>query len=326
MSWRGAMFAVWVSLAPCMPALGQQADIPLIGYLSGGELTARKAWLAAFHAGMRELGYVEGEDYRLEARGAAGKFETLPALAQELLAMQPRVILASTTPGALAAKNATRTVPVVFVAVGDPVGAGVVSNLARPSGNVTGLSNSSVELPGKRLDLLKDLLPDAKRVAVFVNPDDANAGLQIARTKEAAAALGLELAPFHPIRRAEDLDAGFEAALRAGAQAVLRLVDPLSGPLRRRTADLALKYRLPVVYAFREDALAGGLASYGTSQAEVYRRAASFVHRILTGTPTGEIPVEQPTRFELVINLKTAKAFGLSLPEAVLARADEVIE
>lgn len=248
----------------------------------------------------------------------------IQSLLARMLVLGPGVI-ASSTPGALA-KDATQTVPVVFVAVGDPAGSGVVAALARPSGNITGVTNSSVELPGKRLALLKEILPAVKRIAVFVNPNDANAGLQIRCTEVAVVNLGLDLLLLQAITNMADLVTAFASAVKAGAQTGFRLVDPLSSSLRQRTSDLSLRYRLPVIYAFREGAAAGGLASYGTSQADVYRRAASFVHRILSGAPPGEIPVEQSRRFELVINLKAAKALGISLPQTVLARADEVIE
>ena len=303
------------------------SDSPaVIGYLTGGDVRARADLLQAFRDEMRDLGYREGEHYRLEARGAAGKFDILPQLSRELLELRPRVLLASTSPGALEAKRATSTVPIVMVSVGDPVGLGIVTNLARPTGNVTGLTNSTVELPGKRLELLRELLPDARRVAVLVNPEDDNAPLQIARTQEAAAVLGLELDPIARIAGHSDVEPAFAAAVQAGATAAIRLVDPLTSVLRKEIVGAAIKYRLPTVFAFREDAEAGGIAAFGARQSDSYRRAAYFVHRLLSGASPSDLPVERPIRFELVINLATARTLGVRVPDAVVARADEVIE
>lgn len=297
-----------------------------IGYLTGGDPASRTALIGELLRGLRELGYREGESFELEIVGAKGRFDDLPALARRMVDTQPDVILASTTPGALAAKAATTTVPIVFVAVGDPVGVGLVSNLARPEGNVTGLSNATVELPGKRLQFLKDLLPSLKRAAVLVNPEDENAELQIARTREAAAQLGIDVDPVAPVRGAADLEPAFRRILDAGAQAAVRLIDPLSGILRADTMRLAAQYRIPVAYAFREDVLAGGLIAYGPDQGALYHRAAYFIHRILRGARPDELAVERPSRFELLINQRTARALGLVIPESILARADEVIE
>jgi putative ABC transport system substrate-binding protein len=297
-----------------------------VGYLTGGTLSTRTEWLNAFRQGMREFGYEEDRTFTLTALGADGQFERLPELAARLLQSGPDVLLASTTPGALAAKAATKRVPIVVVAVGDPLGAGLVTNLARPGGNLTGITNGTVELTGKRLQLIKDLMPAVTQVAVLADPGDPITLSQLREAEAAAASLGIVLGPLLQLRGKADLEPAFKVAARSGAQAALRLVDPLGTVLRADTARLALLHRLPMVHAFRPDAEAGAFASYGTRQADLYRRAASFVHRILSGTPPGDLPVEQPTRFELVINLKTARALGLSVPASMLARADEVIE
>lgn len=297
-----------------------------IGYLTGGDPASRTALIAELRRGMRELGYQEGETFDLEIAGAKGRFEDLPALARRLADSRPDVILASTTPGALAAKAATPTIPIVFVAVGDPVGVGLVSNLARPEGNVTGLSNATVELPGKRLQFLKDLLPALKRAAILVNLDDENAELQVERTREAADQLGIVIDPIAPVRGAADLEPAFRSVLEAGAQAVVRLIDPLSAILRAETTRLASQYRIPVIYGFREDVLAGGLIAYGPNQGALYHRAAHFINRILQGARPDELAVERPSRFDLVINLAAARALGVAVPESILARADEVID
>jgi putative tryptophan/tyrosine transport system substrate-binding protein len=313
-------------LLPCVAAAQAPPPVARIGYLTGGELSTRGAWLDVLRAGLREHGWREGENLVLEMRGAGGRFERLPELARELLVWDPHVLLVSTTPAALVAKQATATVPIVILAVADPVGVGLVSNLARPSENITGVSNASGELPGKRLELLHQLLPSARRVAVIVNPDDPNAQVQMTRSREAATQLGIELAPIVPLRSLAELDAAFRLATEGGAQAALRLVDPLASIARRDTVSAAAAHRLPVVYAFREDVEAGGLIAYGTVQAEQYRRAAYFAHRLLTGASPQELPVELPTRFELLINLRTAQALGITVPPTLLARADEILE
>lgn len=308
------------------PALAASPRPARIAYLTGGDLTARAPWLDAFRAGMAAYGYREGRNLTLDLRGAGGDFDRLPELLELLLKARPDVLVASTTPGALAARNATSTVPVVFVAVGDPLAVGLVDNLARPGRNITGLTNSTIELTGKRLQVLKEALPRARRVALMMNPDDPNAEIQVALSQAAAADLGVDLVELHPVRGAGDLRPAFAQARDLGAQAALRLVDPQASVLRAETARLTLEFRLPVMYAFREDAEGGGMLSYGTSQTDVYRRAASFVHRILAGANPGDLPVEGPSVFELVVNLRTARALGIDLPVEFLARADLVIE
>jgi putative ABC transport system substrate-binding protein len=233
--------------------------------------------------------------------------------------------LVSTTPGNLAAKVATSTVPIVMVGP-DPIGLGLVTSLARPGGNITGVTNSTAELTGKRLEILNELLPTVSRVAVLINPNDQNTNLQMEGARGVAKQLGIQLDPVLPLREAADLDPSFTAALSAGAKAAIRMVDPLTSVFRQRTVELAKSHRLPVIFAFREDVAAGGLISYGTDFPAQYRQAARFVHRILDGAKPSDLPVEQPTRFELIINLKTAKALGLTVPPTLLARADEVIE
>ena len=304
----------------------QTAKVNRIGYLSGGTETSRRQYLEAFRQGMQKLGYVEGQNLVLDSRFAEGKFERLPSLIQELLGSKPDVLLVSTTPANLAAKAAVTTLPIVMVAVADPVGVGLVASLARPGGNITGITNIAADLAGKRLEILKEIVPHASRVAVFVNPADANAPLQMRNAEAAARALGIQLQPVLEVRSAEDLKGVFEAAVRARAGAVIRMVDPLLSPLRKQTAELATKHRLPVMYPFREDVEAGGLISYGTSLPDQYRQAATFVHKILHGTKPADLPVEQPMKFEFVINLKTAKQIGLTIPPNVLVRADKVIK
>jgi putative tryptophan/tyrosine transport system substrate-binding protein len=324
---RAWLLAALVMLAALSPAIAQTPPtIARVAYLTGGALSERAAWLDALRDALRDHGYREGENLLLETRGAGGRFDMLPELARELLAWRPHVLLTSTTPAALAAKRATTTVPIVVLAVGDPIGVGLVSNLARPTENVTGLSNATGELPGKRLQLLKELMPSLNRAAVIVNPNDQNAAGQIERTQAAARELGITLDPMVSLRSAADLEVGFARIIESGAPAALRLVDPLTSALRRDTIQLASRHRVPVMFAFREDVEAGGLMAYGAVQQEQYRRAAYFVHRLLTGASPGDLPVELPTRFELLINLRTARGLGLLVPPSLLARADEVIE
>ena len=210
--------------------------------------------------------------------------------------------------------------------VADPVGNGLVPSLARPSGNITGITHIVAELTGKRLELLKEIVPSASRIAVLVNSDDPNATVQIQNAEAAARTLGVKLQPVLTVRGAGDLKRAFEAISRSGAAAALRMVDPTGGSLRARTVELAARHRLPVMFVFREDVEAGGLVAYGASLPVQYRQAATFVHKILRGARPGDLPIEQATNFELVLNLKTAKALGLTIPPSLLLRADQVIE
>jgi putative ABC transport system substrate-binding protein len=295
-----------------------------LGQLSGGDAFA--TYFAAFKDGMRDLGYIEGQNLMIEHRYADGKFERLPLLVRELLAWNPDVLLVSTTPANLAAKAATSTVPIVMVAVADPLGVGLISSLSRPGSNVTGVTNIGAELAGKRIEILKEIIPTCSKVAILINPDDQNAQRQMVSAKIAAERLAIQLDPILSIRSEADLPVAFEAAVRARSRAVIRMIDPLGNALRKSTVALGGEYRLPVIYPFREDVLAGGLISYGTNLSDQFRQAATLVHKIFKGAKPADLPVEQPTKFELVVNLKTAKALGLDVPTSLLLRADEVIE
>lgn len=213
-----------------------------------------------------------------------------------------------------------------MVGVADPIGAGLIANLAQPGGNITGITNVIAELTGKRLEILKELVPTASKIAVIANPNDPNMPLQMRNAEPAARSLHVQLGPILAVRNADDLPGAFEDAKRAHADAALRMVDPLVGALRQQTVALAAQYRLPIIYPFRESAEVGGLASYGTNLGNQYRQAATFVHKILNGVKPADLPVEQPTKFEFVINLKTAKSLGLNIPPSLLATADKVIE
>jgi putative tryptophan/tyrosine transport system substrate-binding protein len=321
-----ALSGAGLALTP-LSAISQPATrLFRVAHLSGSGAAASKPFLAAFREGMRSLGYIENQHWTLQARFAEGKVERLASLARECLDGHPDVLLTATTPGVLAAKAAGSKIPIVFVLVADPIGAGVVSSLARPGGNITGITNIVAELAGKRLELLKEIVPSAKRIAVLLNPNSQNAPLQMQHAEAGARQLGVELSPVVEIRSAGELDHAFETIAQAHAHAVLRMIDPLLFILRKETAALAAKYRLPVIYPTREDAEAGGLAAYGADIPGQYRQAAAFVDKILRGAQPAALPVEQPIKFEFVINLKAAKALNLRIPQSILVRADEVIE
>jgi len=316
-------------LAAPLAAEAQSAGkVARIGYLVGASLSLSPHLHEAFRQGLRDLGYVEGRNVVIEYRSAEGKFERLPALAAELVALKVDVIVAGGTPQALAAKQATRTVPIVFAAAGDPVTSGLVTSLARPGGNVTGLTGLGPELVGKGLEQLTQAVPGVSRVAALWQPGGQGERTDKDILKEAdvaARALGVRL-QFVEARGPEDFDRAFSDMTRARAGALTVLVSPMFFGERRRLVDLAAKNRLPAVYPWREFVDAGGLMSYGPDLADMFRRAATYVDKILKGAKPGDLPIEQPTKFELVINLKTAKALGLTIPPSVLLRADQVIE
>jgi putative tryptophan/tyrosine transport system substrate-binding protein len=282
----------------------------------------------AFLQGLRDLGYVEGRNVVMEYRFAEGKLERYPALAAELVALKVDAIVAPITPAALAAKQATRTLPIVFITVGDPVTSGLVTSLARPGGNVTGLSNINAELVGKCLEQLKQAVPGVSRVAVLWQPgflDERTEKEMLKGADVAGRALGVRL-QIVEARGPADLDRAFSDITKARARALTVLPANLFFTERRRLVDLAAKNRLPAVYPLREFVDDGGLMSYGANNADLFRRAATYVDKILKGAKPADLPVEQPTKFQLVINLKTARALGLTIPQSVLGRADEVIQ
>ena len=313
--------------APLTSEAQQAAKIARIGYLVTN-LAASPHLREAFRQGLRDLGYVEDRNLVIESRDAEGKFERLPALAAELVALKVDVIFAGTTPPALAAKQATRTLPIVFAGVADPVTSGLVTSLARPGGNVTGLSLLAPELVGKCLEQLKQAVPVVSQVAVLWQRGALGERTEKDMLKGAdvaARALGVRL-QFVEARGPADFDRAFSDMTRARADALTVLSSAMLFGERRRLVDLAAKHRLPAVYPWRESVDAGGLMSYGANVADGYRRAATYVDKILKGARPGDLPIEQPTKFELVINLKTAKALGLTIPPSVLGRADEVIQ
>jgi putative ABC transport system substrate-binding protein len=306
----------------------QAAKVPRIGYLMDNLGTAPHL-REAFRQGLRELGYVEGRNVVIEYRYAEGKYERFPALAAELVALKVDVMVAASgTLSALAAKQATRTLPIVFAVVADPVESGLVASLARPGGNVTGSSFLAPELVGKCLELLMQAVPGISRVAVLWQPGGLGKGTEkdmLKAAEVAARALGVRL-QFVEVRGPADFDRAFSEMTRARAGALTVLTSTMFIAERRRLVDLAAKNRLPTVYQWREAVDAGGLMSYGPNMADLFRRATTYVDKILKGAKPADLPVEQPTKFERVINLKTAKALGLTIPQSLLQRADEVIE
>ena len=315
-------------LAAPLAAEAQQASkVPRIGFLSVTSPSDRPGLLDAFRQRLRELGRVEGQNYVIEYRYAEDRVDRLPDLAAELVRLKVDLIVASAgTQVATAAKNATETIPVVMIFVRDPVGIGLIASLARPGGNVTGVSGTAgLEMFAKQLDLLKETVPKIRRVAVLSNPANAYHRLAIREVNVAARSLGLQLQLLEA-RGSNEFDGAFAAMAKERAEALLVLSDSIFNSHRTRLADLAARSRLPAAYGVRESVEAGGLMSYGPSLLESYRRAATYVDQILKGAKPAELPVEQPTKFELVINLKTAKVLGLTIPRSVLARVDQVIE
>jgi putative ABC transport system substrate-binding protein len=313
--------------APLAAAAQPAAKAARIGLLTTNLPTSRHL-LEAFLQGLRDLGYVEGRNVVIEYRDAEGKLERFPALAAELVALKVDVIVAGNAPQALAAKQATRTIPIVFAVAPDPVAQGFVTSLARPGGNATGLSSLAPELVGKGLEQLTRAVPGISRVAALWHPGALGERSEKDLLKAAGVAaetLGVRL-QFVEARGPADFDRAFSDMTRSRAGALTVLTSPMFYTERRRLVGLAAKNRLPALYLSREFVDAGGLMAYGPNVADMYRRAATYVDKILKGAKPGDLPVEQPTRFEFVINLKTAKALGLTIPQSVLGRADDVIQ
>ena len=303
----------------------QPAKIPRIGYLTASSLSVNPARIEAFRQGLRELGYIEGKNIVIEWRSSEGKADRLPALAAELVRLKVDVIVTSGPVATRAAKEATTTIPIVMAQDIDPVGSGFVASLARPGGNITGLSTFRPELSGKQLELLKEIVPRLSRVAVLGTSTQPGYAQQLREVELAAGAFGVKL-QYLDVLSPKDIETAFRAADKGRADAVLMLVaGAIANPHRTQIAELAVKSRLPAIYDRREFVDDGGLMSYGTNFADLSRRAAVYVDQIVKGAKPAELPVEQPTKFELVINLKTAKALRLTIPPEVLMRADKVI-
>jgi putative ABC transport system substrate-binding protein len=304
----------------------QPKKIAKIGVLAPSTPAAAAHLVEAFRQGLQELGYVEGKTFVLELRYGEARAERLPEIARELVGLKMDVIVTATDVAIAAVKRETQTIPIVMANSTDPVGTGFVASLARPGGNITGLSSISPELSGKRLELLREVVPGLSRVAFIWNPDVRGAVLDYKETEGAASSLHLQLQSVEVVR-AEDFDRAFSAITKDRAQAlIMPAANPLAFANRSQIASFAQKNRLPSMYAQKEYVDAGGLMSYGPSTIDLWRRAATYVDKILKGTKPADLPVEQPKKFEFVINLKTAKQIGLTIPPNVLARADKVIK
>jgi putative ABC transport system substrate-binding protein len=303
----------------------QAKSVARIGYLSVLSPSADSTRIEAFRQGLRELGYAEAQNIAIESRYADGKLDRLPDLAGELVRLKVDVIIVGGSTATKAAKNVTKLIPIVMAHGSDPVELGFVASLARPGGNITGLTHLAPELGGKRLELLKDILAQLSRVAVLTDPGTQGHGPQIKELEVAARALGLQLRPAE-VRGSKELDSAFSAMITGRAEALIGLQQPTLDSLRARIVELAAKNRLPAMYPNSEYVEVGGLMSYAADIVAMFRRAATYVDKILKGTKPADLPVEQPTKFELIINLKTAKQIGLTIPPNVLARADKVIK
>jgi putative ABC transport system substrate-binding protein len=318
-------FALVLLAAPPRADAQAPAKARRIGFLGNTTPVLEANLVGPFREGLRDLGYVEGQNILIEYRWAEGKYDRFPALIAELIALKVEVIVTAGTPATLAVKKATTSVPLVMIAVGDPVGTGIIPSLSRPGGNITGLTSISPELDGKRLELLREVIPNLSHIAVLWN---AASPLQVVgerQTQAAAQVLRMKVLSLG-VRTQEEIEDALATIVRERPGALLVLADRLFLQHRARIMAFATKHRLPGVHAYRELVEAGGLMSFGPSYAGMHKRAAYFVDRILKGTKPADLPVEQPTRFELVINLKTAKALGLTIPPSVLIRADEVIQ
>jgi putative tryptophan/tyrosine transport system substrate-binding protein len=325
---RKTIIVVWLVVLALVPfhlaEAQQQAKIPKIGRLSPTSLASggqREFLGRELHA----LGYVEGKNIAIEYRYADNKLDRLPALAEELVGLKVDVFVVTTTPATLALKNATRTIPIVFFRVSDPVAVGLIDSLARPGGNITGVTNIAPVLAGKRLELLKETIPELSRAAVLWNPKDPASTQQWKESQLSARELGLQLHSME-VSSADKYEGAFKEAIKARSAALAVTDHALAVSNQKQIADLATKNRLPAIYGQVRHVDSGGLMSYGADEAEIYRRVASMVDKILKGTMPADIPVEQPTKFEFIINLKAAKQIGLTVPPNVLYRADKVIK
>ena len=319
-----ALAAMFFAL--CVSAWAQQpTKIPRIGYLDAVSLSAAAGRIEAFRQGLRDLGYIDGRNIMVEYRSAEGKVDRLPALAADLVRREVDVIVTGGATVTRAVKEATTTISIVMAQDPDPLGNGFVASLARPGGNITGLSSLTADLSGKRLELLKEILPKLSRLAVFETSTNIGNARQLKETELAAGAFGMKFQRID-VKSLNDIEIGFRSAMKGQADAVLVLTSAFTDAYSREIAKVAVKSRLPVMYARAEAVEGGGLVSYGVSIADLSRRAATYVDKILKGAKPADLPVEQPTKFELIINLKAAKQIGLTIPPNVLARADRIIK
>jgi putative ABC transport system substrate-binding protein len=319
------MLALSVISAPLVAAAQQPAKVCRIGYLESGVAAPGAPLFESFRHGLRDLGWIEGQNIAIEVRSAQGKYERLPQLAEELVHLNVDVIVASSTPAALAARHATTTIPIVIGRVADPIGSGLVASLARPGGNITGWTHLGRELRAKYVDLVREAIPGSARIGVLWNPANPIHGPSLKDIEAAAKTLKVQ-AHAVGVQSPEKLESAFSTLTRKHAEALVVFPDGMFLAQGERIVALAARSRLPAIYGMTELTRAGGLMGYGVNLPDMYRHGASFVDRILKGAKPADLPIEQPTKFELVVNLKTAKALGLTIPQSILVRADDVIQ
>jgi putative ABC transport system substrate-binding protein len=322
---RDLVAGVAAAAAWPLAARAQQKALPVIGFLNPGPPVPGGPFTAAFRQGLSDAGYVEGKNVAIEYRGAENRYDRLPAMAADLVGRKVDVIVTNGPYGGLAAKGATSTIPIVFNGVGDPVGAGLVTNLARPDANLTGFSILTVELLPKLVELLYELVPQVRVMALLVNPTNPNTPRNIDDAQKAARAKGVQLANLKASTKSE-IDAAFATLVELHAGALVVAADGVFSVQREQLVALAARHRVPAIYVFRQFTASGGLVSYGASITDSFRQSGVYAGRILKGAKPADLPVQQPTKFELVINLKTAQTLGITVPPTLLARADEVIE
>jgi ABC-type uncharacterized transport system substrate-binding protein len=315
-----------LALAPLTARAQVASKVHRVAYLGNSSAALESDLIVAFRQGLRELKHVEGQNLIIDFRWAEGRYERFPTLLADAIRLNPDVIVTAGTPGALAAKNATSTIPIVMAAIGDPIAAGLVPSLACPAGNITESASMSPETDGKRLELLKELVPRVSRIAVLWSSTNPNNAARIKDMQAAAQTLRLTLDPLVDVGDSQQFEKGFGAIVAARAEALIMVSDRALLTHRARIIDFAVKRRLHALYPYREFVEAGGLVSYAPSYLAMFRRTAAYVDKILRGAKPADLPVEQPTKFELVINLKTAKALGLTIPQSLLLRADQVIQ
>jgi|SRR5580700_5331053 putative ABC transport system substrate-binding protein len=322
---RGFIITVFGGAAIWPLVAHAQSKLPRLCFLTFDPAMLASSRFEPFFQGLRDLSYVDGQTITIDYLSADSRGDRFPALAAECLRLKPDIIVVTTTPAAQAAKNVTRTIPIIMMPLGDPVGTGLVASLARPGGNVTGLTFMATGLAAKRLELLKEGVPGISRVLVLLYAADPIAEPQLKEMETAADSLGVKLL-VHDIESADDLPAAFEAGAKERAEAVLTTAESIFVVERKRVIDLGAQYRLPGMYPYKSLAVAGGLLAYDSFTSNLVARTAAYVDKILKGTKPADLPIEQPTTFELVVNLKTAKALGITVPQSLLARANEVIE
>ena len=320
-----ALFTISVVITPFASQAQPGGHVPRIGYLGTSSAALERDLLTAFREGLGEHGYVEGENIVIEYRWAEGNYQRFPALVADLVKLKVDLILTAGTPGALAAKRATQTIPIVMAVTGDAVATGLVSSLARPGGNLTGLTTMVPDLEGKRLEILREVLPKLVTVAVLLNTSNPLTAVQWEQTKTGAKALGIELQPIE-LQRPEDFKDAFARIARQRPDAMMMVADRFQLAHRMQIVDFVAKARLLAIYPYRDFVVAGGLMSYGPSYEDLFRRSATYVDKILRGAKPSDLPIEQPTKFEFLVNQKTAKMLGVAIPPSLLLRADHVFE